>query len=163
MSKWSPNAQLAALQFSGLVSLVLALQFLYIIVLNVITAVSPNDAILQSFIFEHFKLIPVVLGLFFLFRYLLQLKQFNVVTNWNSVLMILRDEYALSVYRAAGSKTFTVNYFVCFGFLYLSLLEFNSSAVTTLLNAQTVSATLMFVSSLVFGCLLLTQLHEEDE
>jgi len=163
MSTWSPNAQLAALQFSGLISFVLALQFLYITVLNVITAFSPDNPMLQSFVFEHFKLIPVILSLFLLLRYMLQLKQFKTVMNWRSMLMILRDEYALSVYRAAGSKTFTVNYFVCFGFLYLSLLEFNSSAVTTLLNAQTVSATVMFVSSLVFGCIVLAHLREEEE
>ena len=162
MSKWSPNAQLASLQFSGIVSFIIALQFLHFIGLNIIDAISPSHPILQSFVFENFKFVPLILGGFFLLRYIFTLKQLNTATNWHSVLMILKDEYALSIYRVAASKSFTTTISLCFVLFYITVLEMGPPAMTALLNAETVLATLIFISSVVFGCIVLFHLHDED-
>lgn len=162
MSTWSPNAQLASLQFSGLVAFVIALQFLHFVGLNVVTAFSPSHPILQSSVLDHFRLMPVILGTLFLLRYLLTLKQLNTATNWHSVLMILKDEYALSIYRAAASKSFTTSIGLCFLLFYVSVLEVGPPAMVALLSAETVLAALICISSIVFGCIILFHLRDED-
>lgn len=161
MSTWSPNAQLAALQFSGLLAFVLALYFLYYITLNAVLAFAPDSSILTSKIFEHAPLVPAILGIALMLRYTLQLKQMNA-GGWRSMLMILKDEYAVSIYRVAAAKAFMLSFYLCFAFFYLSLLGFGSTSMDMFLNAQTVSATLIFAASLVFGFVVLAHLREED-
>lgn len=159
MSNWSPNAQLASLQFSGLVALVMALQFLHFVLLNGLTASTPAHPILQGSLPEVLKVLPPLLGVVFLWRYMRTLKKLNTKTSWRSMLMILKDEYTLSVYRAAASKAFTITY--CLGFLLFSISAVGFGASAAWLSADVILATLMLLSSAAFGVLVLFQLYRE--
>lgn len=162
MSKWSPNAQLAGLRFSGLFALVLSLHFLYIIVENVLETYIPNSAVLSNPMFGHVPLITVLLSCAVMLRYFLQISKLKA-SSWESMFLILKDEYALSVYRDGATKSFLVIIHIGMIFYYLSRLQNNQPEVMPFLNPVTISSALMFCSALVFGWVVMRQLKEEEE
>lgn len=77
--------------------------------------------------------------------------------------LILKDEYALSVYRSGAAKAFLVVIHLFVVFFYLSLLQGNDPTVMAFLTTQTMSATLIFCSTFIFGWVVMRQLNEEED
>lgn len=159
---WHPNAQMASLQFSGLVSLVMALQLLHYLSLSAITAVVPEHPIVQGFIFDYLKLLPPILGTVFLLQYLLSMRKLNTSISWSSTLMIFKDEYTLRIYRIAASRAFVVFYTLAFIFFFLDRFEVYGTLLTTLMTVDMVVGTLLLVTSVTFGAIVLFYLFSED-
>lgn len=159
---WNPNAQMAGLRFSGAFALILSVHFLYTIIASVLEIYLPNAVVLSQPWFLHFPLLTVLLSCIVMVRYLLKLKELKA-GGWESMLLIIKDEYALSVYRNGAAKSFIVMIHLCMVFFYLSLLQNNDAEVMPFLTPTTISATCMFCSALIFGWVVMRQLKEEEE
>ncbi len=159
---WSPNAQMAGLRFSGVLALILSINFLYTIIAGVLEIYLPNAVVLSQTWFVHFPLLTVSLACIVMIRYLLKLKELKA-GGWQSMLLIIKDEYALSVYRNGAAKSFIVIIHLSLVFFYLSLLQNNNAEVMRFLTPTTISATIMFCSALIFGWVVIRQLKEEEE
>lgn len=159
---WNPNAQMAGLRFSGLFALTLSLYFAYIIALNALHIYAPTSPLLDPGWFQHVPLLPIVLSLWIMWSYLRQLKKHNA-GGWQAMLVIIRDEYALSVYRKAGAQAFLVVIHLCLVLFYLSMLQPDYPRLLGLVNTQASIALLILSSGIVFGISIMRQLKEEDE
>lgn len=162
MSKWSPNAQMAGLKYSGIIALILSLHFLSLVVLEILEIYMPNNALLSQPWLVHLPLITVLLTCVVMLRYFIQLKKMKA-GGWQSMFLILKDEYTLSIYRNGAAKSFLVIIHLGMVFFHLSFRQGNDPTVMPFLTTQTMSATLMFSAVLVFGLVVMRKLNEEED
>ena len=159
---WNPEAQLQALRFSAIFSLVSVVYFLYYAMSNVVAVWLPEMTFLNLRGVDNIPLIWAAVSSALALTYYLKIRKLGGGRGVKEFFGMFKDEFARAIYQKAAARMANVLLLITLMLFVVSVLFAQLAQWAAFLNGVTVTSIALSLALFVFGTTVLSELTEDD-
>ena len=159
---WNPEAQLQALRFSAIFSLISIVYFLYYAMSNVVAVWLPEMTFLNLRVFDNIPLIWAAVSSALALTYYLKIRKLGGGRGVKEIFGMFKDEFARAIYQKAAARMANTMLQTTLVLFVASVLLTHFAQWALFLNGVTVTSIALSLALLVFGTTVLSELAEDE-
>lgn len=159
---WNPDAQMQALRFSAIFSLVSVVYFLYYAMSNAIAVWLPETTFFRHSVFSNIPVIWAAVSSALALIYYFKIRKLGGGPGLKELLGMFQDELARAIFQKAASRMANLMILTTVVLFVVSVLFANFTPWALFLNGVTVTSIILSLALLVFGTSILSELAEDE-